>query len=148
MKLIKIESFDKLFHIVSPLLEAHFKEVGNTAVYDLLPDKDKYRAIEANKGLIAIVALGEYEQCIGYSVNFLTPHVHYRNQTICYNDVLFVSKAYREGSAGGRLMKATVKEAKLAGASVMQWHAKPDTTLNRVLSKRAKLFEHVYAEVL
>ena len=132
---------------IEPLLEDHFREVGNTRVYDLAPDFAKYTAIDNANGLLMIAAFDD-EDCIGYSINFLTPHVHYVNQNICYNDVLFVAKDYRESSAGGRLMRATLQEAKHLGAKVMQWHAKPNTALDEILSKRATLFEYAYTQTL
>lgn len=134
-------------HYITPMLEAHFREVGNTAVYALAPDWDKYQQIADNGGLtIALAWDGDY--CIGYSASFVTPHPHYVNQKVCYNDVLFVAKEYRNGSAGARLMAKTRELAKVAGCVVMQWHAKPDTALDAVLRKRANLFEHVYTQAL
>lgn len=134
-------------YLVEPLIEDHFLEVGNTKVYELAPDWAKYDAIDEAGGLLMLAAYHN-DSCIGYSINFLTPHVHYVNQNICYNDVLFVSKEHRNSSAGGRLIIATTKAARSAGAKVMQWHAKPNTALDEVLSKRVPLFEHAYAEAL
>lgn len=134
-------------HYIEPLLEEHFREVGNTAVYELAPDWDKYFDISHAGNLIALLAFDD-RKCVGYSVNFLTPHVHYVKQRICYNDVLFVAKDYRTGSAGGRLLNATVQHAREAGATVMQWHAKPNTALDQLLSKRMPIFEHAYAQSL
>jgi len=133
--------------LIEPLLEAHFREVGNTKVYELAPDWDKYDAIDDENNLRVLCAF-DGVNCVGYSVNFLTPHVHYVRQRICYNDVLFVAKEYRTGSAGGRLIKATTDSARQAGATVMQWHAKPNTALDQLLSKRMPIFEHAYAQSL
>jgi len=148
MRVVQLPFVSVARHYIEPLLEAHFREVGNTAVYQLAPDWDKYQDINHAGNLITLVALTEEDECVGYSVSFLTPHVHYVRQRICYNDVLFVSRDYRTGSAGGRLLNATVAHAREAGATVMQWHAKPNTALDQLLSKRMPIFEHAYAQSL
>lgn len=135
------------FHIAS-LLPEHYIEVANIDVYTLAPDWDKYDAIDDAGNLLMWLAFNDDHRCIGYSINFLMPHIHYAHQTVLSNDVLFVSKEYRTGSIGGRLMAATRKGAKEAGAVLVQWHAKPNTPLDHVLSKRLPIFEIAYQDIL
>lgn len=131
---------------IEPLLEAHYRESANTAVYTLLPDYAKYEQIEQLGNLVTLLAMTEDMECVGYSVSFLTPHVHYMEQRIAYNDVIFVSKPYRDGTTGGRLMVRTRQEAKKEGCVLVQYHAKPNTTLDATLRKRLKVFETVYQD--
>lgn len=130
---------------IEPMLEAHFKEVGNTAVYDLDPDWPKYYQIGPN-GIWLVAVDGS--ECIGYSFNFVVPHIHYRKQLVCYNDVIFTRSGARGSLAGGRLLLATREHARSRGCVVVQYHAKPDTALDRTLAKRLPLFERAYTEKL
>jgi len=134
-------------HYIEPLLEAHYQELGNTQRYELAPNYNQYHYIADAGNLIMLLAFDE-DVCVGYSVNFLSPHVHYMRQRVCSNDVLFVAKDYREGSIGGRLMARTAKEAKAAGATVLHWHAKPNTALFTILSKRSGPIEYIFAQSL
>jgi len=131
---------------VEPLLLEHYEEVASK-VYTLDPDWSRYRLLAANRQLLMLLAF-KADRCIGYSVSVLSDHLHYRRDYVAYNDVLFVAKEHRHTSAGGRLMVQTQYAAKAAGARVMQWHAKPGTALDDVLSKRVPLFENVYQETL
>lgn len=132
---------------VTPLLNAHYLEVGNTALFDLEPDWDTYANLMTNGQLIALGAF-DGERCVGYSVSFIRPHVHYIHQTMAYNDVLFVQACYRDSMAGGKLMIETRRQAAYAGCTGVVWHAKPGTALNTLLEKRVPLHELVYIEAL
>ena len=147
MKVSRAQCGEELFAAVTPLLEQHFREVGNTAVYTLAPDWEKYRTLMSQGNLLALLA-HEGEDCIGYSVSFMTPHVHYVGSKVCYNDVIFVRNDLRSGLAGAKLIAHTKAYALAEGVDVMQWHAKPNTQLNTALSKRLPVFEHVYSERL
>lgn len=133
---------------IEPMLMDHFREVGNTAVYNLDPDWAKYYAMDdANTGFW-LLALDDNDECIGYSFNFVTPHVHYKGQLVCYNDVLYTQPTARGALAGGRLILATESEAVRRGCIGVQYHAKPGTALDRTLAKRLPPFETAYFKPL
>lgn len=112
------------------------------------PDWDKYRAIDEHGNLVSVLVYNDAAQCVGYAAVFMSDHPHYEGLKTAWNDVIFLTKAYRDGPAGGRLMVAIKKAAKEAGAIAFQWHAKPNSPLNDVLSKRHAVFEYVYSEPL
>lgn len=147
--MITVEQFHTVglaFDHIEPLLPKHYDEVADKS-YKLRPDMNVYRTCASDGRLLMLLAFHN-DACIGYSVTVLTPHLHYRDSFIAYNDVLFVLPEYRSTSAGGRLMKATRELAKFRKAVKLQWHAKPDTDLDRVLKKRVRPFETVYQETL
>ena len=133
---------------IRPLLAYHYDEVQKLKqVFDLKPDWDKYYKLDAAGLVISLLAM-EDEICIGYAVNFIVPHIHYADQTMSANDVIFVHKAHRSGTAGGRLMAAMRKASKQLNCDVMQYHAKPGTELDTVLAKRLPVHEHIYLDPL
>lgn len=134
---------------LSSLLDEHWLELAkNKNLMILSPDLERYRALEDSGKLFAIAAYLDGE-VVGYSVNFLTPHMHYSGLFCCYNDLLFVTKKYRNNSIGGRVIAVTEKMAKERGAQVMFWHAKENTPLSELLPYRGcKLQELVFSKEL
>lgn len=119
------------------LLEQHWCEVGRLRhLMRLSPDWARYEALEKAHHLLTLVARAEgSEEVIGYSVSFMTRHIHYSELLVAQNDVLFVAKAHRKSRLGYRLIRETEKRAQLLGAGMMLWHAKPNTALQSVLER-------------
>ncbi len=134
-------------HFIEPMLALHYDELCTDKSMQLAPDWGKYEAMYGADALVITVVF-DGNVCVGYEVCFLQPHVHYRGTVVAWSDVLFVHKAYRNTTAGGRLMLATAKECKARGAHKLLRHAKPNTALDTMLAARGPAFEHVYAQTL
>ena len=118
-----------------PLLQAHRDELAtHRHLMQLAPNWDAYRALENTRALLAVLAY-HGEELVGYSANFIGPHLHYSGLRYCQNDALFVAQGHRGGSLGGRLIRETERMAKERGARMMTWHAKPGTTLEKLLPR-------------
>lgn len=94
--IIREAKIDNINSHLATLFEEHREEL--TTNKDLMivnPDMDKYYALEAAG---ALVVLGAYkdEIVIGYSINFVLQHLHYKDLCYSTNDLLFVSKPYRK----------------------------------------------------
>lgn len=131
------------------LIEANREELTtNKDLLRLNPNVDTYCLLE-DKG--ALLSLGAFDagEIVGYSINILSPNLHYRDVQICQNDVLYLNRDYRHGVTGLRLMRATERLAKERGAQMMIWHAKPDTNLNALLPHlNYAVQETIYTRVL
>lgn len=115
------------------LFQDHWDEVAlNKKVMALKPDMERYQAM-GEQGMLIVVGAWNNGALVGYSVNFVMQHLHYADLRICSNDVLFVSKDLRKGRVGLRLIRATEIAAKEAGAKLMLWHGKPNTTLVQIM---------------
>ena len=117
----------------------------------LNPDVERYRNAEAEGFGLTIVAR-DGDQIVGYAINFIAPHIHYRDVLMVYNDALWTAHSHR-AQVGAQLMAETRAAGKRRGAQLMAWHAKPGTTLDRVLQiavrrKRARVQDIVYTEEL
>lgn len=122
-----------------PLLVDHREEVTtNKEIMVLAPDMARYRAAQMAGALLGLVAR-DNGRAVGYSINFLAPALHYMRTAMCHNDVLFVAKSHR-ATLGLRLMKATEQVARRLVPDdtplLMCWHAKPDTSLDKILRRR------------
>lgn len=118
------------------LVQQHYEElVRRKDVMRLDPDLTRYELLERNGVLFTLAAVVD-EQLVGYSVNLVQPHLHYRELTVCYNDVLFLAASQRRTGIGAQLLTATEQTAKAKGAKLMLWHVKPETAMERVLARR------------
>lgn len=131
------------------LLIKHWNESArNKELMVLKPDYSKYEALEASGITVSLAAYLD-GKLIGYSVNFLQPHLHYSELMCGYNDLLYVDDAHRNSSVGLRLIRETVKELRARGAKLMLWHAKVDTKLSNILPKvGCKVQEIIYSQEL
>lgn len=117
------------------LFEDHWQEIAkNKKVMVLKPDYDKYRFLEES-GIMRTLVAYEGNVVIGYSVNFIQPHLHYSDLISCYNDIVFLSKEKRNSPVGLKLLRATEKAAKEWGADMMLWHVKEGTSIDSILPR-------------
>ena len=117
------------------LFRHHWEEVAlNKGVMVLKPDIDRYRQLEA-AGMVIALAARIGDELVGYSVSFITTHLHYADLVVANNDVLFVSRAHRAGRVGLQLIRKTEQAAKARGARLMLWHAKPATVLEALMPR-------------
>ena len=132
-----------------PLLEEHYAELATVPDIMLLkPDVERYQTLEANNSIFAI-GMFDKEELVGYSVNIVCTNLHYGDLLMCQNDLLFVRKSHRRGMTGMRLITATERAAKERGVKMMLWHAKPGTTLDRMLPRLGYGIQDViYSQVL
>lgn len=118
------------------LLAEHWHEVAkNKHLMKLAPQVEKYAKLEAEGALLCLFARSG-EVIVGYSINIITPHLHYGALTIAQNDVIFIHPVFRPSSLGLRLIKATEEACADAGAQIMLMHAKEDTPFAKILPRK------------
>ena len=132
---IRLCTLDEFKVLAEPLFEEHYEEIArNKQVMVLKPDEETYRKAE-EMGTIFILSARQNDVLIGYSVNFVSNHLHYADLKLAQNDLLFISKEHRGGRVGLRLIKDTENHAKSLGCKLMLWHCKPSTPLNEILPR-------------
>jgi hypothetical protein len=131
------------------LLDEHWIELAkNKDLMVLSPALERYEAMENADFMFTLCAYLDGE-LIGYSTNFIVTHMHYSGLLVCSNDLLFISKPYRNSSLGGNLIRVTEEEAVKRGAKLMLWHAKENTPLSACLPKMGcKVQEVIYSKEL
>ena len=133
---VRIEPLgDRITTLMSELLVEHWQESAkNKTLMVLNPDVEKYAELEKQGALLSLFAYADGE-LVGYSLNFLQPHIHYADLLCSYNDVLFIKKGYRESPLGLKLIRKTEEASQKCGAELMLWHAKEGTTLDKLLPR-------------
>lgn len=131
------------------LLDEHWDElVKKKHIFQVNPDIETYQLLESQGKLFTLVAELD-NKVVGYSVNIYSHNLHYKNVLMCSNDLLFVSKEYRNSSAGLKLIKETEKKAKLLDCKIMLWHSKLDTPLSKILPRLGNsLHENIFTKEL
>lgn len=120
---------------VGELLHEHWLELAkNKTLMVLKPDAARYRAME-QVGMVLALGAFDGDAMVGYSVNFVSQHLHYADLVYAHNDVLFIAQSHRLGRAGYRLIQATEQLAKARGARMLVWHAKQDTPLDSLMPR-------------
>ena len=132
---IKLATVDEMLAEAPILFEEHYTEIAlNKKVMVLKPDEETYRKSE-EMGNIFILSARQDDVLIGYSVNFITNHLHYADLKLAQNDLLFISKEHRGGRIGLKLIRDTETHATSLGCKLMLWHAKENTTLAAILPR-------------
>lgn len=125
---------DLLTH-AQAMFAAHWEEIAqNKSLMVLKPDLPRYHAMDAAGMLITIGAF-DGGVLVGYSLSFVSQHLHYADLRYAQNDLLFVDAAHRKGRVGLQLIHATEDAAREAGAQMVIWHAKQGTALNDLLPR-------------
>lgn len=120
---------------VDSLLQEHYLELTrNKDRVTLAPMWDDYAALE-RMGRFVVFTARAGSQLVGYAAFFVNRHLHYEALTVAHNDVLFLTKAQRQGMTGIRLIKFAEAELKKLGADKVTWHAKLDTALIPILQR-------------
>ncbi|RMD00052.1 hypothetical protein EAY64_05500 [Aquitalea palustris] len=115
--------------------QQHYDEIAlNKSVMVFAPDLERYQALE-EQGLLVCLGAYDGDALIGYSVNIVTNHLHYRDLLCGHNDMIFLAKPYRNGKVGLQLIDATRAACKERGVQFMTWHAKENTALAALLPR-------------
>lgn len=120
---------------VDELLRLHYEELcGRKDVIKLAPLWGKYEAME-RAGMLAVYTARDDGALVGYSAFVVMPHLHYGNNTVAVNDVLFLRESHRQGTAGIRFIRHCEREVTALGAQKITWGAKPGTNLEPILRR-------------
>ena len=133
----------------SDLIREHWEEIAvNKDKIKLNPDWDFYHALEEQDKLRIFTARDE-GNLVGYFVTILSYNPHYKDHLFAVNDVLFLSKEYRKGFAGVRLVKFAEKCLKEDGVSVLSINTKVHQPFDQMMDYlNYNLQERVYTKFL
>ena len=131
-----------------PLLKAHYLEISANQDIPLDPEWSVYEGCEKN-GTLRVYTVRAEGRLIGYEVLFVRANPHYRGSLQAVQDILFVSKEYRHGSLGYRLIKFADDELKKEGVQIVYHHVKAAHNFGPMLERLDyKLVDLIYARRL
>jgi GNAT superfamily N-acetyltransferase len=143
MEYIAVEPLsEQLIEEFKSLIELHYQEIAlHKDSVPLDPDWDRYAAIDATDNLMIVTARNEKQELIGYSVFFITPHIHYKSTIVASNDILYLHPDYRKGRVGIRLLKDSETACRHRGVNKILWHIKFAKDFRNILYRLGYLDE-------
>lgn len=133
-KIVEQKIMDDIYFF-EELFKEHWEEVAkNKKLMILKPDYEKYKMLESC-GIMKTIVAYDGDVVVGYSVNFIQPHLHYSDVVSCFNDIVFLSKEKRNSPLGLKLIRETERAAKRWGAHMMLWHVKEGTSIDKILPR-------------
>jgi hypothetical protein len=130
-----VERYEAVVDEIKPLLKRHYEEIAIHKQFPLRPDWERYETV-ARLGKLVIVTAREGKKLVGYAVFLVSRHLHYTTQRLAANDVIFIDKPYRLGSAGIRLIAESERILAAAGVDKLMWHVKPSHNWAPILERR------------
>lgn len=132
---IRVENYADVIGEIKPLLELHYHEIASFKdSIPLDPNFARYAELDA-AGALLIIAARRDGVLVGYSIFFLTHHLHYQSTLIAANDIVFLHPSERSGGMGIRLFKESERIARERGAKLISWHIKPVNDFSPILER-------------
>ena len=143
------EFLDSVIPEIKPLLDDHWKEIANHKdKIRLNPDWVTYKSLEADGGLKIFTARSG-GNLIGYFVVVVNRGLHYRDHLFATNDVIFLTKEYRNTGLGHKLIEFAEKCLSEDGVTVLAINTKVNHPFDGLMEQMDyRLTERVYTKVL
>lgn len=126
---------------MKPLLEQHWKEIAlHQDKIKLNPDYEQYLRLDCI-GMLSTVTARDDGKLIGYFVTFIPPNLHYKDNVIALNDILFLNKDYRGGTVAYKMFKFAINVLVELGVDVIQVHEKKEHSFKPLMDRLG--FEHI-----
>lgn len=131
------------------LIVEHWEEIAvNKEKIKLNPDWEAYQELE-DHGRLKIFTARSSGKLVGYFVVFINRHIHYKDHIFAVNDIIFLNKDYRKGSAGIKLIKFAESCLKEDGVSVILLNSKVHKPFDPIMERLGfRLTERVYSKYI
>ena len=135
MDFFKITDIDRWMLDIEHLIEQHYQELTlDRDVMTLAPSWSIYRKRIADGTMVA-TGISLDGKLIGYCVWFLSSHLHYENNLVANNDVLFIAAEHRKGMLGIKFIKYQEQVLQELGVSKVLWHVKLARDFRKILHR-------------
>jgi N-acetylglutamate synthase-like GNAT family acetyltransferase len=83
--------------------------------------------------MITIITARDKGILIGYSLFFVNSHIHYKNNIMANNDVLYLHPDYRQGRTGLKLIRKCEQVLQEQQVDKIIWHVKYAKDFRQIL---------------
>jgi len=94
------ESFEDLWPRMQELIPSNMQELSSFPGQPLDPDLDKAYQFQ-NEGMLVCCAAWDDDKLVGYIIDVIHPHPHYKTIRIAQTDLHFIAMDYRAKCARG-----------------------------------------------
>lgn len=123
----QLEKWDDYKAAIEPLWREHYDELALNKRKPMRPHDDFYRTCE-KLGMLQILTVRKDGLIIGYCLTVIKQHPHYADILCGFEDSYYLSKDFRKGMTGIRLITETINYLKNRGAKevvFMEIESKP-----------------------
>jgi hypothetical protein len=125
-------------------LEIHYDELAlHKDTIPLNPDYDRYLSLESKNQLKIYTLRTDEHILIGYAVFFISPMIHYKSTICATNDLLYISKEYRQGMTGIKFIKYCETKLHEHGVHKITWHIKESNNFIPILKRMGYITEDI-----
>jgi hypothetical protein len=104
----QLESWDEYRRNIKELWQEHYEELAQNKRKVMRPHDEYYKVCE-QLGMLQLLTARSDGKIIGYCITMVKPHPHYADTLCGFEDAYFLSKDYRKGMVGIRLITETEK---------------------------------------
>jgi len=131
----QIEKFEDFYKDGIDLFNLHWEEIArNKEEIKLNPDFESYIQLD-ELGRLLVTTVRDGDELVGYIINFIAPHLHYKDWLMSDNDILFIHPQYRKKGVFSSLLKFTIDCLKERGVGVIHIHMKTKHDFGPLLEK-------------
>lgn len=125
-------------------LEIHYDELAlHKDTIPLDPDYERYLLLESKNQLKVYTLRTDDHILIGYAVFFVSPMIHYKSTLCASNDLLYISKEYRQGMTGVKFIKYCESKLREHGVHKITWHIKESNNFVPILKRMGYITEDI-----
>lgn len=143
------EGYSSVLPELKSLLPLHWEEIAlDKDKIKLAPDYERYLALE-KAGILHVITARCGTELVGYHISFVTPHMHYSNDLMCFTDIFFLKREYRKGLAGLGLFRAIEREMRKLGVKKLVTGCKVHLDLGVIFRRLGwTMTDHLYAKYI
>ena len=138
------ESWSAILKEALPLFKIHWEELDKGYHPELDIDFETYSNLEKAK-ILTVVTARDNSKLIGYSVNLVSPSLHFKKTKQSFADFFFILKDYRKGFVGIKLFKEVEKVLKNKDVERIHMGSRVNLSLSSLFKKLGYTpYEEVY----
>ena len=117
-----------------PLWREHYEEFwqSHQGKMAMAPNIEAYDALNKHNEL-QIMGAFDGDKLIGYCLIVIRPHMHYCGTLVGMEDAYYLSKSYRKGLTGVRLLSKSIQPLKSKGVKKVFFFTKDFISIARIL---------------
>ena len=123
-------------HELAPLFLREWQEVigDNPTLQDINVDWDKYIQMELS-GLLVLITVRDKDRLIGYALDVIHHHLHFKSVLYCFIDAFWVLPEYRDGVTDTGLIEENEIYLIEAGVKRINFAVNPSLWLYKLMKK-------------
>lgn len=111
----QLESWATYCAGIESLWQEHYDELAQNKRKPMRPDDSFYLTCE-RLGMLQLLTARAEGKIVGYCITVVKPHPHYADILVGFEDSYYLSKIFRKGMTGARLITETEKYLRKRGA--------------------------------